>query len=100
LFVGFLGLFKLQWLYCAVQLLLGSLSLIQKRFPYAQENDLQIRKKGLEQGLKWPISIFFIDILTLEVETAMLVKMLGISHPVTGLKSNKMGDHRCTVAKA
>jgi hypothetical protein len=62
--------------------------------------DLQISEKGLEQGLKWPRSIFFNYILTLEDETAMLVKMLGISHPVTGLKSNKLGDHKCTVAKA
>jgi len=72
---------KLPWLCCAIQLLQGSSSSIQKKSPDAQGKDLQISIKGFEQGSKWPRSIFFIDILTLEDETAMLCQNVGHQSP-------------------
>jgi len=53
----------------------------KKKSPDAQEKDLQISIKGLEQGLKWPRSIFFIGISTLEDETAMLCQNVGHQSP-------------------
>lgn len=54
---------------------------VKKKSPDAQEKDLQISIKGLEQELKWPRSIFFVDISTLEDVTAMLFQNIGRQSP-------------------
>jgi hypothetical protein len=82
LFVGYVTkLFKLLWLYCTIQLLQGSSLSIQKKSADTQEKDLQISIKGLEQGLKWPRSIFFIDVSALEDETTVLFQNVGHQSP-------------------
>jgi hypothetical protein len=75
---------------------------VAAKSPDGQEKDLQISVKGHGQGLKWPQSIFFIDISTLEDETAMLCQNVGHQLPCDRsqiLEDGRPQMHCCTSLK-